>query len=346
MGYFKNKVKDVRMGVENSMMKLSMMKRIVDTVDDNWNSPFAEEIAKLWGYDERTLKFFRASANFLYIFQNKGQDYFLRFKSAEEKSEEKIKAEIKILNYLDKYLSNTVKAVKSLNNRYVETVETELGTYHAVVFERLQGKQYEIEELNLDQYYKWGKALGELHKNSNNIPTDITNRRNSWQNHIKFIDNNLPENETAAIKELKEIEQWLKGLEITEQNYGLIHFDFELDNLVWNDGKINILDFDDSANYWYVGDIAFALRDLFKNGVDLNNKYFKGFITGYESEHSLDRNILSDLSWFMKLHNLFTFTKLLRTIDISNSDKYPEWLLKLRRKLTGVVNDYRNSFGL
>ncbi|MFW5981299.1 MAG: phosphotransferase enzyme family protein, partial [bacterium] len=307
------------------MMKLSTMKTIVDTVDEEWNSSFGEEIAGLWGYDEGTVKYFRSSANFIFIFRREGEDYYLRFNHSDERDKDSIKEEIKLLNYLNGETSNVVKPIKSKNNNYIESVETDLGEYYAVVFEGLKGKQYEIEDINTEQYYIWGKALGNLHKLINTIPNDTTIKRNSWKNHLNFVEDNLPEDEILAKKELKEVKKWIDSLEITDENYGLIHFDFELDNLRWENNKISILDFDDCSYHWYVADITFALRDLFEDNIDLTNTTFKEFVKGYESEFKIDKKLLNELSWFMRFHNLFTFTKLTRSIDILDSPDVPSW---------------------
>lgn len=327
------------------MMKLSTMKTIVDTVDEEWNSSFAEEIAGLWGYDQGTVKFYRSSANFIFIFQKGGRDYYLRVNHSDEREKDTIAEELKLLTYLNNKTSNVVKPVKSLNNRYIETVRTEKGEYFAVVFEGLEGKQYEIDDIDTEQFYIWGKALGNLHKLINNIPNNITIKRNSWRDHLDFIEDSLPEDETPAKRELKEVKQWIDSLEMTDDNYGLIHFDFELDNLRWENNVISILDFDDCSYYWYVADIAFALRDLFEDSIDLTNSDFQEFVKGYESEFKIDKELLNDLSWFMRFHNLLSFTILLRSIDILELTKYPSWLLGLRKKLSGIVDNYRNHFG-
>jgi len=327
------------------MMKLSTMKTIVDTVDEEWNSSLGENIAGLWDYDEGTVKYFRSSANFIFIFRREGEDYYLRFNRSDEREKDSIEEEIKLLNYLNGETSNVVKPIKSLNNKYIENVKTDSGEYYAVVFEGLKGKQYEIEDIDTEQYYIWGKALGNLHKLVNTIPNDMSIKRNSWRDHLDFIEDNLPEDEILAKKELKEVKGWVDSFEITDDNYGLIHFDFELDNLRWEDNVISILDFDDCSYYWYVADIAFALRDLFEGNIDLTNSNFKEFVKGYESEFKIDKKLLNDLSWFMRFHNLFTFTKLTRSIDILDSSEYPPWLLGLKKKLSGVVDNYRNSFG-
>ena len=137
--------------------------------------------------------------------------------------------------------------------------------------------------------------MGALHKSSNDMPQNIGNSRCSWKDHIKFIDKNLTKKEKAAKNELKKLKDWIESIDIRDNNFGLIHFDFELDNLIWDGEKYNIIDFDESVNHWYVADIAFALRDLFEDGVDLENKYFKNFIAGYKNEFELDNEILKDL---------------------------------------------------
>jgi len=60
------------------------------------------------------------------------------------------------------------------------------------------------------------------------------------------------------------ITTWAELLDRTRDNFGLIHFDFELDNLCWEDALIQMLDFDDCAYHWYAADITYALRDLFQ----------------------------------------------------------------------------------
>lgn len=326
------------------MMKLSTMKTIVDTVDEEWNSSFGEKIAGLWGYDEGTVKYFRSSANFIFIFRREGEDYYLRFNHSDERERDSIEEEIRLLNYLNG-VTPIVKPIKSINNKYIESVKTDLGEYYAVVFKGLKGKQYEIEDIDTEQYYIWGKALGNLHKLINTIPKDMTIKRNSWKDHLNFIEDNLSEDEILAKKELEEVKRWVDSLEITDDNYGLIHFDFELDNLRWEDNVISILDFDDCSYYWYVADIAFALRDLFEDSIDLTNSDFQEFIKGYESEFKIDKELLNDLSWFMRFHNLLSYTKLLRSIDILDYTDIPSWLSGLKKKLSGVVDNYRNSYG-
>jgi hypothetical protein len=62
---------------DKAMMKLSMMKKVVETVNAEWKSPLAEKILEKWGYDKGTVYYFRSSANFLFVFNEMENHFFL-----------------------------------------------------------------------------------------------------------------------------------------------------------------------------------------------------------------------------------------------------------------------------
>jgi Ser/Thr protein kinase RdoA (MazF antagonist) len=320
------------------------MKKIMDTVDDNWRSSFVEKFLESWEHDKYTLYFLRASANFVFIFKKSQKTYFLRFNESTERDLKGIESEINILNYLIESNIDVCKPVKSLNGEYIETFNTEIGTCYAVVFEGLIGKQFETDELNTEHFYHWGKSLGNLHKTMKNIPEEYKMSRMSWKDHLKFADEILSDDELSAREELEYLASRLNDLETTNDNFGLIHYDFELDNLVWKDNLFSILDFDDCSNYWYVSDIVYALRDLIQDNTIPNNEEYQQFIVGYRSETSINDSLLNEIPLFIRLHNLITFAILTRTLDIPDSSNYPEWLLNLRAKLVDMREKLGSSF--
>lgn len=324
------------------MMKLSTMLKVAKTVDSKWRSPLAEEILKHWEYDEGSVYALRYSANFVFVFKKNEKTYFLRFNDSSEKDLPSLNEEMKILNRLGDGGIPVVKPVLSMNGKAVEQIETDLGIFYASVFEALPGKQYETEELELSQFFIWGSSLGKLHEAMKKWNDNQPYKRMSWKEQLTAVMNLIPDHEAAAKTEAAELLRWAEQLPMTKKNFGLIHYDFELDNLRWQDGAISILDFDDCMYHWYVADIAFALRDLDKR--DRNNPLFAEFLKGYQSETCVDQELLRQMPIFSRLHDLTMFVKLLKAVDLPESSNDPEWLINLRTRLFGRMETYRMSF--
>ena len=139
------------------MMKLSTMRTLIMTLDENGESPIANVIASRWNHDLGTVRFFRASANFLFLFKHSGQDYVLRFISVNERAFDAIHAELAYIDHLAVQGAHVAKPVLSRVDNLVETIETDLGMFHAVVFERLMGEQLELPDLTPGMITRWGQ---------------------------------------------------------------------------------------------------------------------------------------------------------------------------------------------
>src|SRR6056297_3205747 len=100
------------------MMKLSTMKKIVDSLDEKWKSPAAVEIAARWEAEKGSVEYIRSSANFVFTFQKGGKRFFLRFNSISERNKEEIAAEIEILNTLNEQTDSIVRPVSSSNGKF------------------------------------------------------------------------------------------------------------------------------------------------------------------------------------------------------------------------------------
>ncbi|WP_343796170.1 phosphotransferase enzyme family protein [Bacillus carboniphilus] len=325
-------------------MKLSVMKNLVQTIDESWKSPVADKIADCWGADKGSTRYIRGSANFLFVFQREDERFILRFNEDSERKVEQIKAELFLLQLLkDKGLA-VPEPVQSMNGQLVESVETDLGLYHASVFTIIKGTHPEFEALTDAEFTKWGETLGQLHQTLKECPETSDLNRPSWKDQLTFIRENLSPSETAAWLELDDLSQWAESLPVTNETYGLIHFDFELDNLLWNEDQVGIIDFDDSVYHWFVADIAFALRDMFENKLDLEHASFLSFMEGYRRMTDVDDKLIQELPQFTRMHKLYTFARLLRAVDLDEHQEHPDWLNGLIQKLQAKINAYRQGF--
>ena len=157
----------------------------------------------------------------------------------------------------------------------------------------------------------------------------------------------LPPDEQTAHRALVKLQYELSELPITPQNFGLIHYDFELDNALWNKDRLGIIDFDDCAYYWFIADVAYALRDLADDSADqfdLADARLAAFIEGYRTARELPPSALALIPLFLRVHHLILFTKLHRTLSLDPLADGLSWVPNLRQKLAERMQRYREEF--
>lgn len=170
------------------------------------NKDLAHMILSNWendNEDSNLLNNYRISSNAVYWCKNKGNTFFLRFVSAEEKSMKKIFAELEFLRYLRNSGYPAVDTILSKAGNELEVINTPWGAYYAVAFKEAPGKQLNQIPFTDELIFGWGKALGRLHKLSSKYKA-VNNKRNDWKEAIDWMDDvlsNFPE-ETEAKNEL------------------------------------------------------------------------------------------------------------------------------------------------
>jgi len=325
------------------MLKLNLMKAFFDTVDQEGRSPVADQIAARWLDGTASVRCIRASANFAFHVEADGRDYVLRFNHASERQVNLIAAELQYIQRLVEHGVRAARPVRSLSGNYTESVPTAMGMFHGVLFEALSGEEWEFETLSVQDFERWGKALAEVHTASQGLQVE----RPSWRDHIAMARRILPRSETDAWGELATLEERLGELPTGPADFGLVHYDFELDNLLWQQGRAGIFDFDDCAYYWFAADIPYALRDLFDDRLqrfDFEETRFQAFLSGYRSLRQLDDRQLERVPLFVRLHNLVAFGRIYRSIVDGPAGDEPEWTAALRKRLRDKLEHLRGDF--
>jgi len=139
------------------MMKLSTIQSVGSTVGPDRCSPIAERILGYWGFDHGSVKTVRFSSNCVFEFQQQGIKRFLRFAPEWEQQREYIEVETQLLTWLVNSGLRVSEPIPTQFGNLVETVDTELGVFHAVVFTALTGRHLELEELDKSHYREWGR---------------------------------------------------------------------------------------------------------------------------------------------------------------------------------------------
>lgn len=314
------------------------------------NKDLAHMILSNWENDNEDsdlLNNYRISSNAVYWCKNQGNTFFLRFSPVEEKSMESLLAELDFLRFLRNSGYPAVDTILSKAGNELEVINTPWGAYYAVAFKVVPGKQLNQIPFTDELIFGYGKALGKLHKLSSEYSAS-NNKRVDWKERMDWMDDvlsNFPE-ETKAKNELYILEDYFLKLPITKENFGLIHYDFETDNLFYDEvtKTYNPIDFDDAMYHWYALDIEQALdsmkEDMLEEQVE---PAINQFITGYRCEYKISDDMLKLLPIFRRYANLYGYIRVLRSIKEKWNNE-PEWMVNLRIRLENLLNKRKDTF--
>jgi len=294
---------------------------------------------------QNVMTFFRASSNTIYFVKKDGERMFLRYAPVEEKEYEQVIGEIEFVKYLRNQGYESVETIPSKSNKTVEIIETEYGTFIASLFKGAKGGSLEDAKLNKNIMYEHGKNLGKLHNFSTecekkNRPSflDIFEKMKIY---LKRIDDKL------ALKELEILKEFFVTLPIDDSNFGLIHYDFELDNIIYNveNNSMTVIDFDDSMYHWFVMDIVQALESIAEEVEEKNKESFQqAFLAGYKSEKEIDEEIFKHRNIFKRFGNLYGYMRTVRSCeDVVENE--PEWMPGLITHLENGIREDSVDFG-
>lgn len=325
------------------------------------NPELARMILDNWDYDKEDpccFKFWRISSNAVYGFQSHGIPCYLRFTPLSESSEEKIQSELDFLSYLCAHNFPANQPVLSLQNRPLEVVETPWGTYCAVVFQSVIGTQLDYCNPDEELITGYGRLLGRLHTLSQNY-TLCSKRRWNHEDQLEWILKTLCtfSDQKEALKEAELLGQFFSMLPRDTDHYGLIHYDFEQDNLFYdkNQRTFSVIDFDDAVYHFYALDAEQALysirSDGFKSWEDAKDtpqlskeKACSLFLSGYYEIFPQSKDFSSYHPLFRRYANLYGYTRILRsTRETWNHE--PDWMMNLRQYLNYLRKERSAKFG-
>lgn len=315
-------------------------------VDDR---ELAQNILSRWEHDQDHLSLldhFRISANAVYPYKNKGILHFLRFAPHGEKEEGQIRAELEFLRYLRVSEYPCLIPVDSRLGNALEVVELPQGRYYATAFVGVPGKSLARQNLTPELLYHWGQAMGRLHRISTDYkPAMYT--RHSHVARLRYMADVLSAfpDEHLARKELATVADLLGTLPQTPATYGLIHYDFETDNVYYDPltAALSVIDFDDAVYHWFTMDVATALASY--EGDDSALAYER-FVVGYRAEHQLEDQQLALLPIFRRYQDLYLFVRALRSASDKGFGEEPSWMTDLRSRLYVACEQRRVRFGL
>lgn len=321
------------------MMPLTEIDRLKRTVTSSWESPVADQVALAWGYPSGTAKWWRSSASHVFVLPDPRGKRYLRFMPDTYRAAGAVEPVTVLMHRLAAGGAAVVRPVPTETGSLTATVPTELGTMHAVVVEAAAGHEIDADDLTDDLAHEWGRALALVHDGAADIDVDLPDAFAE----LAEVPGRFAE-DPALVKAAARLADRLARLPRDRSQFGVVHGDFELDNLAWDAGRATAFDFDEAAQSWYAADIAYALRDL--TGPDgepdpTRRHLVHAFITGYRGVRAFDDSDLANLRLFAGAHAACSAVRIARALDSSGAAE-PEWRAELRADLTVMAKAQRD----
>ncbi|WP_099205157.1 phosphotransferase enzyme family protein [Scatolibacter rhodanostii] len=304
-----------------------------------------EVLQKYWDYDEEGLDemlgYYRISSNGIYPYYYEKNVRFLRIAPVDEKLEKNLYGEIAFIKNLNQNNYPALKPITSKTGESAVLTNTPWGKYYVTSFEAVSGIQISKTNMSAEVMYAYGKALGKLHTLSSEYTPTI--KKWDYNEVLDWIDTVLIEYKAPQFvhTELASIKDLLAKLPANTLSYGLVHYDFEFDNVFYDEGthSCSVIDFDDGMYHWYALDIVQVL-DCIEEELD-SGKWEMAkdeFINGYRSEHLLSKEMVDSYPLMRRFTNLYGYARLIRCVA-ETFDAEPDWMSELRIELNTVIRD-------
>ncbi len=309
------------------------------------NFDLAKEALQNWehnldGLDEM-LGRYRISANAVYPFFQGTDVCFLRLAPVDEKRKENIIGELEYIEYLVGAGYPALEPIASKTGEVLLELNTQWGDYYAAAFQCVKGIPIEWTDQSNEIMYEYGKTLGRLHTLSA-LYKPVTKK---WAHTevLQWIEGVLREYSAPefAFSELTRITNQLIQLPQNNDNYGLVHYDFEFDNVFYDENSklCSIIDFDDGMYHWYALDIVQVFHCIEDELDDKARQQAKDeFLRGYQTEHCYTEEMRLSSPLMSRFINLYGYARLIRCVA-QRFDDEPQWMTELRVKLDEFIQN-------
>ena len=277
------------------------------------------------GLDE-ALAASRKTSNMYRFFRDR-ELCFLRIVPKEEKDFRNLCGEMEFLAYLKDQGYPALEIILTKDNKTILELE---GRY-ITAFQRVPGIPLYETEMNREIVRKYGEALGKLHQITRDMPRII----GKWDTDsvLGYIEKSFRENHAPKTMDNRfiSLKKDIAKMEKRPNNYGLIHYDFELDNVFYDEktNQCHVIDFDDSFYFFYHFDVMRALEELD------DGEMKKEFLKSYQEVRKLTREEETENEGMepvlQEFWDLYTYARLLHALSDQGED-HPDWKENLVQK--------------
>ncbi|WP_432488614.1 phosphotransferase enzyme family protein [Kineococcus sp. SYSU DK018] len=325
------------------MLPLHEIDRLAVTVDEEWRSPAADAVAAAWGGEPGAARWWRSSASHVFVLPDPGGSgrSYLRFTPVAHASRQRVGAVADLVGRLHRDGVRVAAPVPSTTGTLVETVPTPLGRMHATCVRAAPGEQLDVGELTPAQARAWGASLASLHAAAAELDSTLAARLPTAGSVLEEARAALADDAPAA-GAVRLVQEALERLPAGPAAVGIVHGDYELDNLCWEGCAATSYDFDEACVSWYAADLAHAASDLTSRGAPLpeHRERYDALLTGYLDVRPYAVEHLAHLPLHSRASAAVSLARL-RGVLADDVPLQHEPLVRLRPELQRLADEHR-----
>jgi Ser/Thr protein kinase RdoA (MazF antagonist) len=286
----------------------------------------------------------------VFRFQRQGTDRLLKImRAGSERQLESVQERQAFMEYLNRHGVDTTLPVHSERGNLAEAFHHDGKEYIAYSWVMVPGEHSQLGDPRdcCGFYEYWGKMLGRMHKLAQAWPQwrhsacrnpegqPLICREWEWRHFYNwFRDDDV----RAAWADMK-LE--LDKLPVTRENHGFIHNDAHPGNILFQDGRLILIDFDVANYQWFILDLAICVYSEYSRAVfhspfakrkaELDTIFITPFMTAYESENNLPREEYGHIELFLNYRRFLMFACFYDQIRKGN----PAYLERMKQDIIG-----------
>ncbi len=306
---------------------------------------FASDLLKNYGIHDAKISCINFEFNATFSIEtDSGTKYALRININSTRTVENMKGEIEWVRHLNRTSGiHTPTPIATLNDEYIISGfhKDSEQTLHAVMYSWLEGEELG-DEPTLEQLHEVGRAIAILHQESHYFSLSSESSLPTFndffwgtEDYLFSNKSKLSDTDRASIKEAHD-----HIMKFTNELYAnspvhIIHADFHGWNLMWNDNRLSIFDFDDCGFGVEAQDLAVVLYYLDTPEQDV------AILNGYRSVKPLPQ--YSDLAMKALLlqRRLLLLNYLFETKNQEHQEMLPAYLEKSLERVKTFLTDVR-----
>ncbi len=306
---------------------------------------FASDLLKNYGIHDAKISCINFEFNATFSVEtDSGTKYALRININSTRTVENMKGEIEWVRHLNRTSGiHTPTPIATLNDNYIISGfhKDSEQTLHAVMYSWLEGEELGNEP-TLEQLHEVGRAIAILHQESHDFSLTSESSLPTFndffwgtEDYLFSNKSKLSDTDRALIKDAHD-----HIMKFTNELYAnspvhIIHADFHGWNLMWNDNRLSIFDFDDCGFGVEAQDLAVVLYYLDTPEQDV------AILNGYRSVKPLPQ--YSDLAMKALLlqRRLLLLNYLFETKNQEHQEMLPAYLEKSLERVKTFLTDVR-----